>query len=180
MKIKKTTKYSPKPKSDKIRLPKCSKVDDCSNAGYCTSKDTCSCYAGSIGKSCAQIACTNNCSGNGKCVGPNTCECRAPYTGPSCAVLSVTAKYETEASGADGDDPAIWITAENDKTKSRIVTTTKSEADPGLSVFDLRGKKLQFISAPEPNNVDVIYNFPLGNGKIDLAYAGCRGNNTLW
>lgn len=96
--------------------------------------------------------------------------------------MSVKAKFETEASGADGDDPAIWISSKSlRKEESRIITTTKSEDNPGLSVFDLKGKKLQFLAAEEPNNVDVIYNFPISKTeKIDLAYAGCRGDNTLW
>jgi 3-phytase len=104
-----------------------------------------------------------------------------PFTGPDCATLSVSAQYETEASGADGDDPAIWVAPGADKTKSRIITTTKSEDNPGLSVFDIKGRNLQFLSAEEPNNVDIIYSFPLSTGeRIDLAYAGCRGDNTLW
>jgi 3-phytase len=44
----------------------------------------------------------------------------------------------------------------------------------------LKGKLLQQLSAEKPNNVDVIYNITVGNRKTDLAYAACRGDNTLW
>jgi 3-phytase len=74
----------------------------------------------------------------------------------------------------DGDDPAIWITS--DPMKSRIIPTNKSEDNQGLSVFNLKGKKLQSAPAEEPNNVDVTYGFPISESeKADLAYAGCRG-----
>lgn len=182
VKIKANTNWNPKPNSSSTKFPACSIIKNCNTSGLCTSKTTCACYTGSTGSDCSQITCLDNCSGNGKCASPNVCKCRSPYTGPSCSVLSVLPKYETEAGGADGDDPAIWITAENDKSQSRVITTTKSEDNPGLSVFDLRGKKQQFLAAEEPNNVDIIYSFPFGDKgeKIDLAYAGCRGDNTLW
>ncbi|KAL1601870.1 hypothetical protein SLS59_005035 [Nothophoma quercina] len=91
---------------------------------------------------------------------------------------SVKAKYETEANGGDGDDPVIWIhPIQSDQ--SRIITTTKSQGGEGFSVFDLSGKLLQHSTAPEPNNVDVIYGLPVGNRSVDLAYAACRGDNTL-
>jgi 3-phytase len=93
--------------------------------------------------------------------------------------VAVKAKYETEANGGDGDDPAIWIHS-TEPSQSKIVTTTKSEEGEGFGVFDLKGKLLQQLSAKKPNNVDIIYSLPVGNGTIDLAYAACRGDNTLW
>jgi 3-phytase len=39
---------------------------------------------------------------------------------------------------------------------------------------------LQHFTAQEPNNVDIIYNITIGNRRTDLAYAACRGDNTLW
>ncbi|OSS46739.1 hypothetical protein B5807_08826 [Epicoccum nigrum] len=90
----------------------------------------------------------------------------------------IKAKYETEANGGDGDDPAIWIHP-TQPDQSRIITTTKSQGGEGFGVFDLQGKLLQHSSASEPNNVDVIYGLPIGNRTVDLAYAACRGDNTL-
>ena len=86
---------------------------------------------------------------------------------------------ETDANGGDGDDPAIWIHPTN-KEQSRVITTTKSEEDAGLGIFALNGTQVGFIAAGEPNNVDVIYNFKAGDRTIDLAYAACREDNTLW
>ena len=94
-------------------------------------------------------------------------------------ITATPAKYETDANGADGDDPAIWVNAA-DPAESRIITTTKSEEGAGLGVFDLRGKLKGRMDAGEPNNVDVIYGFDLGGRKVDLAVAACRRDNTLW
>ncbi len=86
---------------------------------------------------------------------------------------------ETDANGEDGDDPAIWVSPIS-KTDSRIITTTKSEVGAGFAVFDLNGTMIQTTTAGEPNNVDVIYGFQAGNRSVDLVYAACRADNTLW
>jgi len=178
LKISTNTQFKPDDNSPGNGLPKCPAVQNCNDGGLCSSKNSCKCYSGFAGADCARITCLNNCSKNGQCIGPNLCTCKAPFTGDDCSVLSVTAKYETAAGGADGDDPAIWLAST--PALSKIITTTKSDDNPGLTVFDLQGKKLQFVSSPEPNNVDVIYNFPISKAqKIDLTYAGCRGDNTL-
>ena len=151
----------------------------CSNNGFSQSNSTCGCFAGFAGADCSQITCENNCSSHGSCDGPNVCTCEAGWAGPDCSFVAVKAKYETEANGGDGDDPAIWIHPIQ-PDQSRIITTTKSQGGEGFSVFDLSGKLLQHSTAPEPNNVDVIYGLPVGNRSVDLAYAACRGDNTLW
>ncbi|KAH8826559.1 hypothetical protein DL96DRAFT_1499536 [Flagelloscypha sp. PMI_526] len=141
--------------------------------------DKCSCFAGYTGANCTTFTCADCSGGNGQCTGPNVCTCTPSFTGPTCAFSVVHAKYETQENGEDGDDPAIWISAD-DVSQSRIITTTKSEVDAGLSVFDLTGVRLQSFAAGEPNNVDVIYGFPIEEGKqVDLAVAACRKDNTL-
>ncbi|KAL2073823.1 hypothetical protein VTL71DRAFT_11149 [Oculimacula yallundae] len=156
--------------------------NECSSSGFCEKKrsgTTCSCFAGFAGASCKTFTCTENCSGHGTCIGANECKCEAGWGGLHCSFLLVEPKLETDANGGDGDDPAIWISPISPE-QSRVVTTTKSEEGAGLGVFDLSGKLLQTLPAGEPNNVDMIYNFTLGSGRVvDLAFAACREDNTL-
>lgn len=148
--------------------------------GFPNPNGTLSCFAGFTGPQCKTFSCPNACSSNGSCTGPNECLCTPPWAGPDCSWIGVSATYETAANGGDGDDPAIWISPANDKNKSTIITTTKSEVGAGLAVFDLRGNLLQTVSAAEPNNVDVVYGVRFGERVVDLAFAACRGDDTLW
>jgi 3-phytase len=161
-------------------LSTCPQVQNCTLNGFCTSLTTCDCFNGFNGTSCESIKCPNSCSSHGTCVSAGVCSCTEPWGGPDCSFLLVQAKYETDPNGSDGDDPAIWIAPGNSTENSRIITTTKSELGAGFGVFDLTGKKLQTMAAEEPNNVDVIYGFPVGNRTADLVFAACRGDNTLW
>lgn len=172
LELKTNTDYSPRPDSS-------SDVSGPEENGFPTGDGTLSCFAGFTGPSCEEYTCRNDCSGLGDCIGPNECACVNSWAGPECAFIQVEAKYETDANGEDGDDPAIWISPES-PDRSRIITTTKSEDDAGLSVFDLKGKQLQHMDAAEPNNVDVIYEFKAGNRTVDIAYAACRDDDTLW
>ena len=56
----------------------------------------------------------------------------------------------------------------------------KSGKEAGLGVFDLKGNLVQTFAAGEPNNVDMIYSFKAGDRKVDLAFAACRADDTLW
>ncbi|KNG51833.1 hypothetical protein TW65_01025 [Stemphylium lycopersici] len=152
-------------------------TEQCSYNGF-NDGTKCSCFTGFTGSDCSNTTCSNDCSDQGECVGPNVCQCHDGWTGPNCSFIAVKPKYETEANGGDGDDPAIWIHPTR-PDQSRIITTTKSEQGEGFGVFDLQGKLLQQLRAEEPNNVDIIYNFTVGNRTVDLAYAACRGDNTL-
>ncbi|KAF4552495.1 Hypothetical protein D9617_10g074770 [Elsinoe fawcettii] len=174
--IQENTKYSPKNKP----CTRCETTipDRCSNSGFGDVRTGCSCFAGFEGCDCSDETCLNNCSGHGRCEGPNVCRCRDGWTGPDCSFVAVKAKYETEANGGDGDDPAIWVHPTT-PDQSRIITTTKSSEGEGFGLFDLQGKLLQLLPADEPNNVDIIYNITLGNRTADLAYAACRGDNSL-
>lgn len=151
--------------------------DSCSSNGYLIN-GSCGCFAGFSGSDCSQTTCENGCSGHGICDGPNVCRCDTGWAGPYCSFVAVKAKFETEANGGDGDDPAIWIHPDQ-PGQSRIITTTKSEGGKGFGVFNLTGKLLQHSTASEPNNVDIIYGLNVGNRSVDFAYAACRGDNTL-
>ena len=84
------------------------------------------------------------------------------------------AAVETEPvpSGGDAaDDPAIWVHP-GDPARSLVLGTDKKG---GLNVFGLDGKRLQVVSeGSRPNNVDVLYGFPIGGKLVDLAVAGTR------
>ncbi len=84
---------------------------------------------------------------------------------------------ETEpvpSQGDAADDPAIWIHPTNPE-RSLVLGTDKKG---GLNVFDLDGKRIQLISdGSRPNNVDVLYGFPLGGRAVDLAVAGTRSRS---
>ena len=88
--------------------------------------------------------------------------------------ITPKAAIETEAVPSEGDaadDPAIWVHPV-DAARSLVLGTDKKG---GLNVFDLDGRRLQVVSdGSRPNNVDVLYGFPLGGAPVDLAVAGTR------
>jgi 3-phytase len=165
------TSYTPRPANPSLPGPQ--------QNGFVNADGSLSCFAGFTGAECSQFTCHNACSGQGTCVGPNECKCSGSWTGPDCSWIGVEPSYETDANGGDGDDPAIWISPVS-ANQSTIITTTKSELGAGLAVFDLAGNLLQTVSAGEPNNVDVIHGFQAGDRNVDLAYAACREDDTLW
>jgi len=91
--------------------------------------------------------------------------------------VAPTARVQTEpvpSKGDAADDPAIWIHPDN-PALSLVMGTDKKG---GLNVFDLDGRRLQIVSdGSRPNNVDVIYDFPLGKTNVDLAVAGTRNRS---
>ncbi|KAI0431951.1 hypothetical protein F5Y09DRAFT_174985 [Xylaria sp. FL1042] len=175
------TAFNPRELPGKLESPVCS---ECNFNGFCelsphpSNSSICSCFAGFSGSTCESYYCRSNCSSHGICIGANQCSCDVGWGGLYCGFKVVKPVAETDANGRDGDDPAIWISP-IDKGLSRIITTVKSDVGAGFGVFDLTGKKIQTITAAEPDNVDVIYKFPAGDRSIDLAYAACRGDNTL-
>lgn len=86
----------------------------------------------------------------------------------------------TEPVAYDSDDPAIWVNRE-DPSKSLIIGTDK-DANGALFVFDLEGRIIAdkvVTNLKRPNNVDVGYNFVLGQDTVDIAVTGERLNSKL-
>ena len=98
--------------------------------------------------------------------------------GPTAAddkpVVTPKAAVETEvvpSKGDAADDPAIWV--HPDEPERSLVLGTDKKG--GLNVFALQGRRIQIVSdGARPNNVDVLYGFPLARGAVDLAVAGTR------
>ncbi|MEE4257430.1 MAG: phytase [Bacteroidales bacterium] len=92
--------------------------------------------------------------------------------------INLYADMETPAvrdTGDAADDPCVWIHPE-DPGRSLILGTNKQR---GLAVYDLSGEELFFSPMGRVNNVDVRYNFPLGNKKIDIVAASNRSDNSI-
>lgn len=96
----------------------------------------------------------------------------------SAVTAGITADRETDtvASWFDAaDDPAIWVHP-TDPDKSKIICTDKKW---GLRIYNLTGKEIDSYKVGKMNNVDIRYNFPLGNKKIDIVGCTNRSNNTI-
>jgi 3-phytase len=75
------------------------------------------------------------------------------------------------SSGDAADDPAIWIHP-TDPERSLILGTNKNG---GLHLYNMDGSEHQLVAdGSRPNNVDVLYDFKLGDGTVDLAMASLR------
>jgi 3-phytase len=77
----------------------------------------------------------------------------------------------TKDAGDSYDDPAVWLHP-TDPAKSLILGTNKKG---GLHAFDMDGREVQVVTPGcLPDNVDVMYGFPLRGRPTDIAVAGCR------
>lgn len=102
----------------------------------------------------------------------------AKNTDPSPSAKPVFATVETEpvASVDDAaDDPAIWVHP-TDPARSLIIGTDKKN---GLDVYDLSGKRVQSLTDGRMNNVDLRYDFSLGDRKVAIVAATNRTDKTL-
>lgn len=96
--------------------------------------------------------------------------CAGPQAaGPELPTATVTAAQESEVVGtanADAaDDPAIWRNAA-DPAASLIVATDKRA---GLHVYDLAGRRRDFIEAGRVNNVDLVETTVSGRPAVLVA-----------
>lgn len=80
----------------------------------------------------------------------------------------------------DSDDPAIWINKEN--PAESIIFGTDKEENGGLYAFDLQGKIIKekvIHGLNRPNNVDITYDVPFGDGVKDIAIVTLRNSDSL-
>ncbi|BBM85562.1 phytase [Candidatus Uabimicrobium amorphum] len=91
--------------------------------------------------------------------------------------VTVTSDFKYgDASAQDQDDMCIWIHPRDEK-QSLIISADK-EAHK-LFVYDMSGKVLQTVPCYKPGNIDVRYNFPLGEKKIDIVVTTTRRKKNI-
>src|SRR5262249_44175054 len=96
--------------------------------------------------------------------------------GPTLASGPTTVRPEARAETAPGphkgdaaDDPAIWI----HPAEPRLSLILGTDKLGGLHSYDMDGTEHQVVSeGSRPNNVDVLYGFPLAGRPTDLAVGG--------
>lgn len=91
---------------------------------------------------------------------------------------TVNATIQTTPVSSDddaADDPSIWIHPEN-RENSILITTNKKN---GVDLYDLNGNLLNSQPFGKLNNIDVRYNFVLGDDTIDIAAASNRTTNSI-
>ena len=99
-------------------------------------------------------------------------------TAATSKVALVHPSMETEPVGHDGDaadDPAIWVNP-TDPARGAIVATDKKG---GLLVYDLTGKRLQYLADGKMNNVDLRGGFRLGGKTVTLVAASDRTHKSI-
>ncbi len=65
----------------------------------------------------------------------------------------------------DQDDMCLWVHPE-DPALSLIISSDKVANK--LFVYDLDGQTVQTLDVPRPGNVDLRYDFPFGDGQVDI------------
>src|SRR5687768_12690185 len=91
------------------------------------------------------------------------------------AVFPVAPAAETDpvpSSGDAADDAAIWVHP-TDPARSTIIGTDKQG---GLAVYDQVGRELYYYPDGKMNNVDLRYDFPLGDARVALVGASKGGS----
>ena len=99
------------------------------------------------------------------------------YKAQDKIALSITPDMETKmirATSEDdaADDPAIWIHP-TDKSMSLVFGSNKKG---GLAAYNLSGEEVAYYEIGNINNVDVVYDYPLGNRTITVL--GCTNRST--
>lgn len=100
----------------------------------------------------------------------------SPTAAPGLALVQPTMETEpVDHAGDAADDPAIWIHP-SDPAKSAIIATDKKG---GMLVYDLSGKRLQYLPDGRMNNVDLRGGFKLGGRRVTLVAASDRTRKAI-
>ncbi len=101
----------------------------------------------------------------------------APTISPSkLALVKATVETQPVDHGGDAaDDPAIWVHP-TDPARSAIIATDKKG---GMLVYDLSGKRLQYLADGKMNNVDLRHDFKLGGKSVTLVTASDRTRKAI-
>ena len=91
-------------------------------------------------------------------------------------VLRCSPRGTTAAVPGDADDCAIWS---GSGIATIIGTDKKRKPSPGLHVWDLTGREIQFVPVPRPNNVDVRQGVKLGRKTLDIAVCNARDTREI-
>lgn len=111
----------------------------------------------------------------------NAEEASTPVTG----TVETPSHFDDEAGGyANADDPAVWVDPRR-AGQSLVVATLK---EGGLEVYDLQGRLVQSIPAPDTapgdkpgrfNNVDIVQDARIGERELDIAVVSDRGTDVI-
>lgn len=93
---------------------------------------------------------------------------------------TVYAEVETNAILAEvpedaADDPAIWV-HHTEPEKSLVFGSNKRG---GIAAYTLRGKEVAYYPVGNINNIDVLYNYQLGDSIIDLLGGTNRSDQSI-
>lgn len=99
----------------------------------------------------------------------------APASSQAAVVRPVLETENAKSYGDAADDPAIWVHPE-DPSLSLVIGTDKQS---GLYVYDLEGRLLQSLPDGQINNVDVRYDFPLGDANVAIVAGSNRSDDSI-
>lgn len=95
------------------------------------------------------------------------------------ADLQLRPRAETHPVPGDADDCAIWVRPGGSGFAVIVGTDKKSSPGPGLHVWTLGGREIQYVPVPRPNNVDIRRGVQLGGRTLDVAVCNARGTREL-
>ena len=90
---------------------------------------------------------------------------------PDIETHAINARSEDDAA----DDPAIWVN-HKELSKSLIFGSNKRG---GLAVYNLAGEEIAYHAIGNINNVDILYDFPLGEDLVSIVGCSNRSHQSI-